>query len=130
MIVIVTSGESTLLAVALHTTEADAPAAAVIAEMVRTLVAMAVVQSVPVAVKVIACASGSVANKLTTISDMWNTIASVLTDVTVTEDDTIDLNPIEMRSYVGDYRLLEEVIGWQPRVNLQDGVKLTVESLK
>tara|TARA_Y100000310_G_scaffold204522_1_gene204750 strand:- start:3751 stop:4647 length:897 start_codon:yes stop_codon:yes gene_type:complete len=69
-------------------------------------------------------------NKLTTISDMWNTIASVLTDVTVTEDDTIDLNPIEMRSYVGDYRLLEEVIGWQPRVNLQDGVKLTVESLK
>jgi nucleoside-diphosphate-sugar epimerase len=35
-----------------------------------------------------------------------------------------------MRSYVGDYRLLEEVIGWQPRVNLQDGVKLTVESLK
>ena len=61
---------------------------------------------------------------------MWNIIASVLTDVTVTEDDTIDLNPIEMRSYVGDYRLLEEVIGWQPRVNLQDGVKLIVESLK
>ena len=69
-------------------------------------------------------------NNLITISDMWNTIAFVLKDVSVVEDDTVELNPIEMRSFVGDYTSLYRSVGWEPLIELQTGVEKIVESCK
>ena len=68
-------------------------------------------------------------NELVTISDVWNTIAEKIGDVPITVDD-VELNPIEMRSFLGDYTKLNEVTGWKPEVNLETGIERTVKDLR
>ena len=45
-------------------------------------------------------------------------------------DGDVELNPIEMRSFVGDYTKLNEVVNWKPKVNLETGIERTVEDLR
>ena len=37
---------------------------------------------------------------------------------------------MEMRSYVGDYSRFSKSTGWNPRVNLQEGIFETIKNLK
>tara|TARA_Y100000034_G_C6876831_1_gene401165 strand:+ start:190 stop:1077 length:888 start_codon:yes stop_codon:yes gene_type:complete len=69
-------------------------------------------------------------NKLVTISDVWNIIAKNIRDIPILVDDDVELNPIEMRSFVGDYTRLNKVTGWKPETRLENGIKLIVDDLK
>ena len=42
----------------------------------------------------------------------------------------VELNPIEMRSFVGDYTKLSKVVSWKPEVNLETGIERTVKDLR
>jgi UDP-glucose 4-epimerase len=68
--------------------------------------------------------------KLITISKVWNTIANEIGNVSISIDNSVELNPIEMRSFGGDSTRLNEVVGWEPEINLQYGIRLTVENIK
>ena len=68
-------------------------------------------------------------NELVTISDVWNIIADKIGEVSISVDG-VNLNPIEMRSFVGDYTKLNEVVGWKPKVTLETGIERTVEDLR
>ena len=68
-------------------------------------------------------------NELVTISDVWNIITDKIGEVSISVDD-VELNPIEMRSFVGDYTKLNEAVGWKPKVNLETGIERTVEDLR
>ena len=68
-------------------------------------------------------------NELVTISDVWNIITDKIGEVSTLVDD-VELNPIEMRSFVGDYTKLNEAVGWKPKVNLETGIERTVEDLR
>ena len=69
-------------------------------------------------------------SELVTISDVWNVIADKIGEVSVLVDNDVELNPIEMRSFVGDYTKLNEVVGWKPKVTLETGIERTVEDLR
>lgn len=68
-------------------------------------------------------------NELVTISDVWNIITDKIGEVSTLVED-VELNPIEMRSFVGDYTKLNEAVGWKPKVNLETGIERTVEDLR
>jgi UDP-glucose 4-epimerase len=68
-------------------------------------------------------------NELVTISDVWNIIADKIGDVSISVED-VKLNPLEMRSYVGDCTKLNEVTGWKPEVDLESGIERTVKDLR
>tara|TARA_R100000008_G_scaffold69879_1_gene47314 strand:- start:6093 stop:7004 length:912 start_codon:yes stop_codon:yes gene_type:complete len=69
-------------------------------------------------------------NKLTTISEVWNTITDEIGNVSISVDNSVELNPIEMRSFVGSFTQLYETTGWKPEIDLKTGIKLSVESIK
>ena len=68
--------------------------------------------------------------KLTTISEVWNTIADEIGNVSISVDNDVELNPIEMRSFVGSFTKLYEVTGWKPKIDLKTGIKLSVKSIR
>ena len=68
--------------------------------------------------------------KLTTISEVWNVIADEIGDVSISVDNSVELNPIEMRSFGGNSKELTKVTGWKPEIDLKTGIKLSVESIK
>ena len=68
-------------------------------------------------------------NELVTISDVWNIIADKIGDVSISVEG-VELDPIEMRSFVGDYTKLNSTVGWKPKVSLETGIKKTVEYLR
>ena len=67
--------------------------------------------------------------KITTISEVWNTIADEIGDVSISVDNSVELNPIEMRSFVGNSKELTKATGWKPEIDLETGIKLTIEDL-
>ena len=69
-------------------------------------------------------------SELVTISDVWNVIADKIGEVSVLVDNDVELNPIEMRSFVGDYTKLSKVVSWKPEVNLETGIERTVKDLR
>tara|TARA_R110001592_G_scaffold112198_2_gene310194 strand:- start:4899 stop:5816 length:918 start_codon:yes stop_codon:yes gene_type:complete len=68
-------------------------------------------------------------NKFVTISDMWNIMAKNI-EATISVDSSYELNPIEMRSYVGNYSQFNKITGWQPETNIQDGIMAAVKNIK
>ena len=68
--------------------------------------------------------------KFHSIAHVWNTIANEIgEDVSISTDWDVELNPIEMRSFVGDFTALNKITKWTPEVDLETGIKLTIEDL-
>ena len=68
-------------------------------------------------------------NTWITISDVWNEIAKNI-NATILVDESYKLNPIEMRSYVGNYLQFNKVTGWMPKINLQNGIAIAVKNME
>ena len=66
---------------------------------------------------------------LTTISDVWNIIASEIGKVSISLDNSTDLNLMEMRSFGGDYSKLNEITEWKPNIGLETGISITTRDL-
>jgi len=64
-----------------------------------------------------------------TISDVWNEIAKNI-NATISVDTSYKLNPIEMRSYTGNYSQFNKITGWVPKTNLQNGIAIAVKNMK
>ncbi len=64
-----------------------------------------------------------------TISNVWEIISEKLNGILIEYDD-INLDLMEMRSYIGDYSLFNQFTGWNPKVNLQEGISETIKNLK
>ncbi len=64
-----------------------------------------------------------------TISHVWDIISKQLGNILIEYKDQ-NLDPMEMRSYVGNYSRFSEFTGWNPMVNLQEGISETIKNLK
>ena len=64
-----------------------------------------------------------------TISDVWNTISENLDNIPVEYNDKY-LNPMETRSYTADYKSFNELTGWNPKFNIENGIKQTTMEIK
>jgi UDP-glucose 4-epimerase len=69
-----------------------------------------------------------------TIAQIWEIIADKIKvctnrDVSVETDDSVKLEPLDMRQFVADYSAFRDVTGWKPRITIDKGVELTVRAL-
>lgn len=68
------------------------------------------------------------------IADVWKLIADCVSShigkiVPVRFDDSVKIEPLEMRSFVADTGLFQKATGWKPRVELAQGIDDTVRTI-
>ena len=68
------------------------------------------------------------------IKDAWKIIADSVskmnhTRVNISKDDTIAIEPHDLRDFVADYGRFERASGWRPAIRFQDGIEITVKDI-
>lgn len=68
-----------------------------------------------------------------TISDVWDLIADSARshtgkNVSVRFDDTVDIEPVELRNFVADTSRFQDATGWKPKTGLTEGINFTVRA--
>jgi len=66
-----------------------------------------------------------------TIADTWHLIADnvrshVCKNVPIRFDESVEIEPIELRNFVADTARFQEATGWKPNTNLTQGIYITV----
>ena len=64
-----------------------------------------------------------------TISDVWNIISDKLGGLVI-EDNKIDLNKMETRSYTANYSKFKSLTGWYPKFNIENGIEKSISDIK
>ena len=68
--------------------------------------------------------------RLITIADVWAIISDEIGKIPISINDSHILSPIEMRSFTGNYHKFNSAAGWKPEVDLETGIRRTVEEVK
>ena len=69
-----------------------------------------------------------------TFTDIWRLIARKVyertgKEIQVTYDDSVEIEPFDMRNFIADPTLFRKVTGWQPSTFLDEGITLTINAL-
>lgn len=69
-----------------------------------------------------------------TIADTWHLIADnvrshVCKNVPIRFDESVEIEPIELRNFVADTTRFQETTGWKPQTGLTHGIDITVRAL-
>lgn len=69
-----------------------------------------------------------------TFADIWRLIARKVKERThkeihVAYDDSVEIEPFDMRNFIADTTLFRNVTGWQPSIFLDEGITLTINAL-
>jgi nucleoside-diphosphate-sugar epimerase len=69
-----------------------------------------------------------------TFAEVWSLIARhvknrIGKDIHVVHDNSIALEPFDMRNFIADTTLFSHVTGWQPSIFLEEGITLTINNL-
>ena len=65
-----------------------------------------------------------------TINYAWKTISKFIKGTVIIMDEKSEIQPIEMRSYIGDYSEFTKLTGWKPDVKLEEGIQKTIAWIK
>ena len=68
--------------------------------------------------------------RLTTIAEVWTIISDEIGKIPISINDNDKLSPMEMRSFTGNYHKFNSATGWKPGVDLETGIRRTVEEVK
>ena len=68
--------------------------------------------------------------RLITIADVWAIISDEIGKIPISINDSHILNPIDMRSFTGNYHKFNAATDWKPEISLETGIKLTVKELR
>jgi nucleoside-diphosphate-sugar epimerase len=69
-----------------------------------------------------------------TIADAWRLIADsvrshIHRDVPIRLDESVEIEPLEQRSFVADTERFRDATGWKPRTELAQGIDITVRAI-
>ncbi len=69
-----------------------------------------------------------------TIENVWCMIAEIVSsyickDVPVMPDESVEIEPLELRNFVADTTRFEDATGWKPQIGLPQGIDITVRSI-
>jgi nucleoside-diphosphate-sugar epimerase len=69
-----------------------------------------------------------------TITDTWHLIADnvrshVCKNVPIRLDESVEIEPLEMRNFVADTKRFQDATGWKPQIGLTQGIDITVRSI-
>jgi UDP-glucose 4-epimerase len=68
------------------------------------------------------------------IADVWQLIADCVRvligkDVPIRFDDSVEIEPLELRNFVADTQRFQKATGWKPRTELAQGIEITVRAI-
>ena len=68
------------------------------------------------------------------ISDVWQLIADCVKshvdkNVSIQSDDSVKIEPLELRNFVADTGRFQKATGWKPRTALAQGIEITVRAI-